>query len=81
MTSAARISIGSLASEVWKAAAVPWKLAWMLAGKPISCSACWIAFDGLAQRDARRQVERQRHHRELALVIDRQRRIGASRSA
>ena len=33
--------------------------------------------DGVAQRDAGRQIERQRDRRELPLVIDRQRRIGA----
>ena len=38
MTSAARISSGSLASEVWKAAAVPWKLALMAAGIWMRCS-------------------------------------------
>ena len=43
MTSAARISKGSLASEVWKAAAVPWKLASMVGGKLMARCALLIA--------------------------------------
>jgi hypothetical protein len=33
VTMAARISQGSEESEFWKAAAVPWKLVWMLGGR------------------------------------------------
>ena len=79
MTSAARISHGSFASEFWNAAAVPWKLVWMLAGMPISCSACSIALRCFAQRHAGRQIERKRHHRKLSLVIDRERRVCVSK--
>src|SRR5258708_6242194 len=39
---AARMSSGSLDSESWKAAAVPWKLAWMVDGKPMLRSALSI---------------------------------------
>src|ERR1044071_2138553 len=41
--SAARISSGSLASEAWKAWAVPWKLARIEAGRPRSCRALSMA--------------------------------------
>ena len=43
MTSAARIRSGSFTSEARKAWAVPWKLAWMLAGMRISRSTSSIA--------------------------------------
>ena len=42
LTSAARISIGWVASEAWKAWAVPWKLARTAAGMLISRSAAWM---------------------------------------
>ena len=34
-------------------------------------------FGGVAQRHSRRKIERERHYRKLALVIDRQRRVGS----
>ena len=37
--------------------------------------------DGVAERDPRRQVERQRHRRELRLVVDRERRRSVPRAA
>src|SRR2546426_10557201 len=40
---AARMRRGWLAREAWKAWAVPWKPAWMEAGRPISRSAVWMA--------------------------------------
>ena len=39
-----------MASEAWKAWAVPVKLPWMVAGRPISCWALSMAVDGVAQR-------------------------------
>src|SRR5678816_410645 len=41
--SAARMSSGSLASEAWKACAVPWKLARIDGGRPIARSAARMA--------------------------------------
>ena len=38
------MSSGSLASELWKAWALPWKLPTMDEGKPMSLRAAWIAF-------------------------------------
>jgi membrane-associated PAP2 superfamily phosphatase len=43
VNSAARISHGSLLSDAPNAWAVPWKLAWTVAGRPICRSAAWIA--------------------------------------
>src|SRR5512133_676157 len=40
---AARISMGSLASDAWNAAAEPWNVACMLAGSPTSCRAWFTA--------------------------------------
>src|SRR6266852_2371086 len=40
---AARIRMGWLAREAWKASAVPWKLDRMPAGNPSSRSAAWTA--------------------------------------
>ena len=57
-------------SEAWKTCAVPWKLPCTLDGICSSSTACWISFGGLAQRDARRQVEGEGHGGKLALVID-----------
>ena len=42
----------------------------MLAGRPISCSACLDRLDRLAERGAGRQVERDRRRRELAEMVD-----------
>ena len=40
---AAMISTSSLPSAAWNASAAPWNTVIMLAGMPISCSACLIA--------------------------------------
>ena len=46
------------------------------AGMPSSSLACVDRLHRLAQRGAGREVERDRDHRELPLVVDRQRRVG-----
>ncbi len=63
---AARIRNSSLLSEVWNAAAAPWKLVWKLAGSAIAFSACWIAVTAAAQRGALGEIERDGGRRELA---------------
>ena len=68
---AARIRIDSLASDDSNAWAVPWKLGSMLAGMPSSCVTCLICSNRRAQRRSRSQIKGKRHHRELALVVDR----------
>ena len=40
---------GSVASEAWKACAVPWKLPWMVAGMPMSRSRAVDGVDGVAR--------------------------------
>ena len=62
-----------LAVELWNACAVPWKLPLIVGGRPIAAIACSIAVDRVAERVARREVERDRDRRQLAGVIDRQR--------
>ena len=57
MISAARISSGSLASEAWNAAAVPWNAVWMLAGMPICFCACSIALTASPSEDAGRELK------------------------
>ena len=69
-----------LSSDARNAAAAPWNVVWMLAGMPISRCACLDRLDGLAERRARRQVERHRHRRELADVVDDERRVALARS-
>src|SRR5215475_13775178 len=70
---AARISIGSLASEAWKAWAVPWKLPWMLGGEAELACPPLDGGDGVAERDAGGEVEGERHGGELRLVVHGQR--------
>ena len=53
--SAVKISIGSEDSESWNAAAVPWKLPWMVAGMRICSSVCSISARRIAQRRRREQ--------------------------
>jgi hypothetical protein len=69
-TSAARISHGWLASELWNAWAAPWKLPlWSACRSRLA----WIEHDHrIAQRHAGRQVERQVGGREHAVMADRQ---------
>ena len=74
VTIAARIRSDSLASEFSNARAVPWKVGSMLAGMSRSLVACSDVLHRRAERGARRQIERKRHHRELALVVDGDRR-------
>ena len=64
-----------MASEVWKAAAVPWKLALMLARHLNALLHALHRLDGVAQRLARRQVKADHGGRELVLVADRQLRV------
>ena len=81
VTIAARISSDSFASEFSNARAVPWKVGSMLAGMPRLRGRLPDMLDGRAQRSARRQVEGKRHHRELALMIDRDRSRDRARRA
>ena len=73
-TSAAAIRIGVLDSDDWKAWALPWKLVGSESGLPSSFSTCWMARYRLPDRGARREIERDRHRRELALMVDHERR-------
>ena len=74
VTTAARIRIGSFASEAWNAARSS------LEARPDADRQAHSVFGlldrahGLSERGARRQVEGERHYRELPLVIDRERR-------
>ena len=71
VTMAARMSSSVLSSEARNASAAPWKRVWMLAGMPISRCADLDGPHGLRRaRRPRREVERQRHGRELAGVVD-----------
>ena len=72
MTTAASSSQDSLARELRKAAAVPWKLAATLAGMPMSLAGIFDSLNGVAQGGARSQVEGDRGRGKLALVIERQ---------
>src|SRR5204862_7831038 len=72
--SAARMSSGSLASEAWKACAVPWKLARMLAGRPISRSAASMAVTASPRATPGARLKERVTAGELPLVIDRERR-------
>jgi hypothetical protein len=65
-TSAAAMSSGSLARAARNAWAVPWKLPWMLGGQPEAARRPLDRGDRLAEGRPRRQVERQRHRRELS---------------
>ena len=70
-----------MASEVWNAAAVPWKLALMLAGMPMRCSTAIDGFDGIAQRPSGREVEADDGGRELPLMADGELRVESAPSA
>ena len=73
-TSAAAIRIGVLESDAWKAWALPWKL---VASDSRLAELLLDLLDGgnrLPDRNSRREVERDRHRRELALMIDHERR-------
>ena len=74
VTIAARISKGSLDKRILKSRRRALK-AGVNAGRKIDVLLRLLdGLGGVAQRDSRRQIERKRHHRELSLVIDRQRR-------
>ena len=73
-TSAAAIRSGVLDSDDWKAWALPWKLVASEGGLPSSFSTCWMAATACPIAIARREVERDRHRRELALMVDHERR-------
>ena len=60
-------------SESWNTCAVPWKPVAIVAGRFESRSSSVICVDRVAERDAGREVERDRHRRLLALVVDLQR--------
>ena len=72
--SAATIRIGVLDSDAPKAWALPWKLVCSESGLPSCFSTCWMALDRLPDRGAGLQIERDRHRRELALMVDDERR-------
>ena len=48
-------------SESWNTCAVPWKPVVMVAGNPSRALELRDRIDGLAEREARREVERDRH--------------------
>ena len=73
VTIAARISSSVLSSEARNASAAPWKRVWMLAGIPSSCCAASMAATASPSDAPGAEVERQRHRRELAGVVDHQR--------
>ena len=70
---AARISTPCPRSESWNTCAVPWKPVAIVAGRLESRSISLDRVDRLAERDAGREVERDRHRRLLALMVDLQR--------
>ena len=69
----ARMSIGSVASEDWKACAVPWKVACTMRRHSHLALGLLIAVTASTEGDAGREVEGQRDGRELALVVHRER--------
>ena len=69
-------------ATAWKACAVPWKLPCMLAGRPISRLGALDRGDRVAERRRRaRRLNESVTRRELALVVDRERRGRRTRSA
>ena len=68
---AAAISSGVELSDDWKACAVPWNEPSSVIGVLQLALRPAGLLDRLAERHAGRQVERDRHRRELALVVDR----------
>ena len=60
-------------SDSWNTCAVPWKPVVIVAGRLDSRSMLLDRVDRLAERKAGREVERDRHRRLLALVVDLQR--------
>ena len=71
---AARIRIGSLASEFWNAAAVPWNAGLDACGHADFLLGLVDGVHGVAQRGVGRKVEREGDDRELSLMIDDERR-------
>ena len=57
-------------SAAWKASAAPWKAVIMLAGMADVGFGLPDRVDRLAERGARRQVERHRRRRKLAEMVD-----------
>ncbi len=70
VTSAARIKSGSFVNDARNAAAVPWKSPWMLAGMFSSFLTRVDRVDGIPQRSAGREIERNGDDGELPLVVD-----------
>jgi hypothetical protein len=62
-----------LATACWNTCAVPWKLVAIVAGRPISRAAASMRRHRLREGDARRQVERDGHRRQLGEMADGQR--------
>ena len=60
-------------SESWNTCAVPWKPVVIVAGRFDFALELLDRVDRLAERDAGREIERDRHRRLLALVVDLQR--------
>ena len=56
--------------DSWNACAVPWKLPVTVAGSVVARELLDLR-DRVAERDAGLQVERERHRRQLADVVDR----------
>ena len=63
-----------LLSELWNACALPWKLVAIEARQVQLLGGLLDRRYRLADRDVRGEIEAQRHRRELALVVDRDRR-------
>ena len=61
-------STARLRSELWNALAAPWN--WPLTRRAASSSATSRRAQHVAERRARRQAERDRHRRQLAVVVD-----------
>ena len=70
----------SFLSESWNACAVPWNVPRMPAGILNLRFGLRDRVNRFAQRDARREVERDRHRGKLTLVVDGERGLCRARS-
>ena len=68
-------------SESWNTCAEPWKPVVIVAGRFVVALDLLDRVDRLAEREAGREVERDRHRRLLALVVDLQRADASARVA